>query len=83
MENLWTFSAGTILPYDSISCASANHLIYPPGSKAESILCFQKQGPDLVINQPKECLDKMGEWCQEHHAASGEPLYLYQHHSVF
>ncbi|XP_009612207.1 oligoribonuclease isoform X1 [Nicotiana tabacum] len=29
------------------------------------------EGPDLVINQPKECLDKMGEWCQEHHAASG------------
>lgn len=29
------------------------------------------EGPDLVINQPKECLDKMGEWCQEHHAESG------------
>ncbi|KAK1317068.1 Oligoribonuclease [Acorus calamus] len=29
------------------------------------------EGPDLVICQPKECLDSMGEWCQEHHAASG------------
>ncbi|KAI5679843.1 hypothetical protein M9H77_01070 [Catharanthus roseus] len=29
------------------------------------------EGPDLVIHQTKECLDKMGEWCQEHHAASG------------
>ncbi|XP_019178436.1 PREDICTED: oligoribonuclease [Ipomoea nil] len=28
------------------------------------------EGPDLVIHQPKECLDNMGEWCQEHHAAS-------------
>ncbi|KVH94173.1 Exonuclease [Cynara cardunculus var. scolymus] len=28
-------------------------------------------GPDLVIHQPKDCLDKMGEWCQDHHAASG------------
>ncbi|KAI9073114.1 hypothetical protein K1719_044923 [Acacia pycnantha] len=29
------------------------------------------EGPDLVIRQTKECLDKMGEWCQSHHAASG------------
>nr|POF08021.1 oligoribonuclease [Quercus suber] len=29
------------------------------------------KGPDLVIHQKKECLDKMGEWCQSHHAASG------------
>lgn len=29
------------------------------------------EGPDLVINQTKECLDNMGEWCREHHAASG------------
>ncbi|KAG6418031.1 hypothetical protein SASPL_120229 [Salvia splendens] len=29
------------------------------------------EGPDLVIHQPKECLDKMGEWCQEHHGESG------------
>lgn len=29
------------------------------------------EGPDLVIHQTKECLDKMGEWCQSHHAASG------------
>ncbi|KAK6141543.1 hypothetical protein DH2020_024710 [Rehmannia glutinosa] len=29
------------------------------------------EGPDLVIHQTKECLDKMGEWCQEHHAESG------------
>ncbi|KAM0944307.1 putative oligonucleotidase [Dioscorea sansibarensis] len=29
------------------------------------------EGPDLVIGQTKECLDNMGEWCQEHHAASG------------
>ncbi|CAA3022328.1 oligoribonuclease-like [Olea europaea subsp. europaea] len=29
------------------------------------------EGPDLVIHQSKECLDKMGEWCQQHHGASG------------
>lgn len=29
------------------------------------------EGPDLVIHQPKECLDRMGEWCQNHHAESG------------
>ncbi|PON74080.1 Exonuclease/helicase-like [Parasponia andersonii] len=34
-------------------------------------LTKQLEGPDLVIHQTKECLDKMGEWCQSHHAASG------------
>ncbi|MQL71555.1 hypothetical protein Taro_003866 [Colocasia esculenta] len=29
------------------------------------------EGPHLVIHQTKECLDNMGEWCQDHHAASG------------
>ncbi|KAL6522327.1 hypothetical protein OROHE_016880 [Orobanche hederae] len=29
------------------------------------------EGPDLVIHQTQERLDKMGEWCQEHHAESG------------
>ncbi|XP_022996309.1 oligoribonuclease [Cucurbita maxima] len=29
------------------------------------------EGPHLVIHQSKECLEKMGEWCQSHHAASG------------
>lgn len=29
------------------------------------------EGPDLVIHQSKECLEKMGEWCQTHHTASG------------
>ncbi|XP_071689617.1 oligoribonuclease [Rutidosis leptorrhynchoides] len=29
------------------------------------------EGPDLIIHQTKECMDKMGEWCQKHHAASG------------
>ncbi|XP_027941900.1 oligoribonuclease [Vigna unguiculata] len=29
------------------------------------------EGPDLVIHQTKECLDRMGEWCQNHHASSG------------
>ncbi|WOL16127.1 hypothetical protein Cni_G24909 [Canna indica] len=28
-------------------------------------------GPDLVIKQTKDCLDNMGEWCREHHRASG------------
>ncbi|KAH9790421.1 Oligoribonuclease [Citrus sinensis] len=28
------------------------------------------EGPDLVIHQTKECLDSMGEWCQNHHEAS-------------
>lgn len=29
------------------------------------------EGPELVIHQSKECIDKMGEWCQNHHASSG------------
>lgn len=29
------------------------------------------EGPHLVIHQTKDCMDKMGEWCQTHHAASG------------
>jgi oligoribonuclease len=29
------------------------------------------EGPDLVISQPKDCLDNMGDWCTSHHAASG------------
>lgn len=29
------------------------------------------EGPDIVISQPEEVLEGMGEWCQEHHAASG------------
>ncbi|EPS61028.1 hypothetical protein M569_13773, partial [Genlisea aurea] len=29
------------------------------------------EGPDLVIHQPKECLDNMGEWCQEHLTKNG------------
>lgn len=29
------------------------------------------QGPDLIINQPEECLQNMDQWCQEHHTASG------------
>jgi len=35
------------------------------------------QGPDLVIRQSKESLDSMGEWCQEHHAASGMLVVYY------
>lgn len=29
------------------------------------------EGPDIVIWQPEEVLVGMGDWCQEHHAASG------------
>ncbi|HVI00021.1 MAG TPA: oligoribonuclease [Enhygromyxa sp.] len=29
------------------------------------------EGPDLVIHQPDEILDGMGEWCREHHGKSG------------
>ncbi|XP_057511991.1 oligoribonuclease-like isoform X2 [Actinidia eriantha] len=29
------------------------------------------EGPDLVVSQSKAYLDRMGEWCQAHHAASG------------
>ncbi|XP_059659938.1 oligoribonuclease isoform X3 [Cornus florida] len=29
------------------------------------------EGPDLVIHQSKDCMDKMGEWCQSHHGESG------------
>lgn len=29
------------------------------------------EGPDLVVHQPDAILDNMGEWCTEHHGASG------------
>ncbi|KAM7496322.1 hypothetical protein LguiA_020736 [Lonicera macranthoides] len=29
------------------------------------------EGPDLVIHQVKECLEKMGKWCKTHHGESG------------
>lgn len=32
------------------------------------------EGPDLVIHQSQQCLDKMGDWCQEHHGASGHRI---------
>jgi len=34
-------------------------------------LTKQIEGPDLVINQSKDCLDNMDEWCKTHHSASG------------
>ncbi|KAM0866070.1 hypothetical protein ACQ4PT_042865 [Festuca glaucescens] len=34
-------------------------------------LTKQIEGPNLVINQSKDCLDNMGEWCKTHHASSG------------
>ncbi|XP_042504084.1 oligoribonuclease [Macadamia integrifolia] len=40
--------------------------IITDGSLTKSV-----EGPDLVIHQPKENLDNMGEWCQNHHASSG------------
>uniref|UniRef100_A0A7N0VNC6 Exonuclease domain-containing protein n=1 Tax=Kalanchoe fedtschenkoi TaxID=63787 RepID=A0A7N0VNC6_KALFE len=43
-----------------IACIMTN------GSLSKSI-----EGPDLVIHQSQACLDKMGEWCQTHHGASG------------
>ncbi|KAI9321286.1 ribonuclease H-like domain-containing protein [Dichotomocladium elegans] len=29
------------------------------------------EGPELVIHQPREVMDDMGDWCKEHHGASG------------
>ncbi|KAF9919075.1 Oligoribonuclease, mitochondrial [Lobosporangium transversale] len=29
------------------------------------------EGPNLIIHQPKDTMDKMNEWCTEHHGASG------------
>ncbi|XP_074309547.1 oligoribonuclease [Silene latifolia] len=40
--------------------------IITDGSLSKSV-----EGPDLVIHQSQECLDRMNEWCQNHHAASG------------
>lgn len=40
--------------------------IITDGSLSKSV-----EGPDLVIHQSQECMDKMGEWCQNHHGASG------------
>ncbi|PPD67417.1 hypothetical protein GOBAR_DD35696 [Gossypium barbadense] len=47
--------------------------VYADGGLCDVRIAFisSMQGPDLVIHQSKECLDRMGEWCQNHHAASG------------
>lgn len=29
------------------------------------------EGPDIVVHQSDEILDAMGDWCREHHGASG------------
>lgn len=29
------------------------------------------EGPELIVHQPDAVLDAMGEWCTEHHGASG------------
>lgn len=29
------------------------------------------EGPDLVVHQPDAVLEGMGDWCREHHGASG------------
>ncbi len=29
------------------------------------------EGPDVVIHQPEQVLEAMGEWCQAHHGQSG------------
>lgn len=29
------------------------------------------EGPNLVVHQDQEVLDRMGSWCREHHGASG------------
>ena len=30
------------------------------------------QGPGLIIHQPDEVLDAMGDWCKEHHGKVGK-----------
>ncbi|KAJ2821917.1 Oligoribonuclease, mitochondrial, partial [Coemansia erecta] len=30
-----------------------------------------EQGEDIVIRQPREVMDAMGDWCQQHHGQSG------------
>ncbi|KMT08443.1 hypothetical protein BVRB_6g141200 [Beta vulgaris subsp. vulgaris] len=40
--------------------------IITDGSLSKSV-----EGPDFVIHQSQECLDKMNEWCQINHGASG------------
>ncbi|KAK5859211.1 hypothetical protein PBY51_003294 [Eleginops maclovinus] len=37
----------------------------------DSELNILAEGPNLIINQPKELLDGMSEWCKEHHGKSG------------
>ncbi|XP_021862944.1 oligoribonuclease isoform X2 [Spinacia oleracea] len=40
--------------------------IITDGSLSKSV-----EGPDFVIHQSQECLEKMNDWCIDHHAASG------------
>ncbi|KNA09428.1 hypothetical protein SOVF_152700, partial [Spinacia oleracea] len=41
--------------------------IITDGSLSKSV-----EGPDFVIHQSQECLEKMNDWCIDHHAASGK-----------
>ncbi|KAL2904946.1 Oligoribonuclease, partial [Bienertia sinuspersici] len=33
-------------------------------------------GPEFVIHQSQECMDRMNDWCQDHHGKSGKKCYI-------
>ncbi|KAI9358822.1 ribonuclease H-like domain-containing protein [Pilaira anomala] len=48
-----------------------DHLIEIAVLITDGDLNIVAEGPELIIHQPKEVMDKMNEWCVQHHGASG------------
>ena len=49
----------------------------------DSELSIIAEGPNIVINQPEEELDKMDEWNVSHHTENGKLMFIYQAHQSF
>lgn len=48
-----------------------NHILEIACIVTDKNLNIIAEGPNLIINQPKEVLDGMNDWCKIHHEAVG------------
>lgn len=48
-----------------------DHIIEMACIVTDSSMNVIAEGPNLIIHQPEEVLSGMGDWCKEHHGASG------------
>ncbi|KVH98854.1 hypothetical protein Ccrd_022932, partial [Cynara cardunculus var. scolymus] len=59
----WIYKKGSRAEKQKVECNPKKYGLY--GVLSHNVL----NGADLVIHQTKECLDEMGEWCQDYHVA--------------